>query len=158
MAVMAAHPRALILRTAWVYSPFGANFVKTMLRLAGSRDVIGVVDDQHGNPTGAFDIADALLAVAPRLVAGEAGGIYNFAGLGSTSWCGFAREIFAQSAARGGPAARVDAITTAQYPTPARRPANSRLDTSAFTRRFAITPRPWQQSLAETLDRLLAEG
>jgi dTDP-4-dehydrorhamnose reductase len=156
-AVMAAHPRALILRTAWVYSPFGANFVKSMLRLAGEREVLGVVDDQYGNPTGAFDIADALLAIAPRLVAGEGGGVYNFAGSGSTSWCGFAREIFAQSAARGGPCASVNAIATAQYPTPARRPANSRLDTSALTQRFGITPRPWQDSLDETLDRLLAK-
>jgi len=154
-AVLAAHPRAFILRTAWVYSPFGANFVKSMLRLAAEREVLGVVDDQHGNPTGALDIADTLLAIAPRLVSGEAGGIYNFAGAGSTSWCGFAREIFARSAARGGPSARVDAITTAQYPTPARRPANSRLDTSALTQRFAIVPRAWQLSLGETIDRLL---
>ena len=157
-AVLDAHPRALVLRTAWVYSPFGANFVKSMLRLAGEREVLGVVDDQYGNPTGAFDIAHALLAIAPRLVAGEAGGIYNFAGQGSTSWCGFAREIFAQSAARGGPSARVDAITTDEYPTPARRPANSRLDTSALTQRFGVTPRPWQQALGETLDRLLAQA
>jgi dTDP-4-dehydrorhamnose reductase len=155
LAVMAQHERALILRTAWVYSPFGANFVKTMLRVGGQNAVVRVVDDQHGNPTSAFDIADAILAMAPYLVAGERGGIYHFCGRGSTSWCGFAREIFAQAAAFGEPAPAVEPISTAQYPTPARRPANSRLETSAFEERFGHRPPPWQESLSRTLSRLL---
>ncbi len=155
--VLAAHPQALIFRTAWVYSPFGANFVKTMLRIGKDRDVVKVVDDQHGNPTSAIDIADAILRVVPGLVeAKTAGGIYHLCGTGSTTWCGFARAIFAESAKHGGPAPRVEAITTADYPTPARRPANSRLDTTAFTARFGFALRPWQEATAETVARLLA--
>ncbi len=156
-AVLAAHPRALVLRTSWVFSPFGANFVKTMLRLGAERDVLRVVDDQWGNPTAALDLADMILGAAPQLCrAPQSGGIYHLANAGSTTWCGFARFIFAESAARGGPAPRIEAITTADYPTPARRPANSRLDTTAFTRRFGLTPRPWQDAAAETVARLLA--
>ena len=156
-AVLAAHPEALIFRTAWVFSPFGANFVKTMLRIGKDRDVVRVVDDQHGNPTSAIDIADAILRIAPRLAAGrEAGGIYHLCGSGSTTWCGFARAIFQESGKRGGPAPRVEAITTAEYPTPARRPANSRLAMTAFTSRFGFELRPWPEATAETVARLLA--
>ncbi len=154
IAVRQAHDRALILRTAWVYSPFGANFVKTMLRVGRERDHLRVVDDQLGNPTGAFDIADAVLAMAPRAVAGESGGTYHFCGKGSTTWFGFASEIFAQSAALGGPSPRLEPISTAQYPTPAQRPSNSRLDTTAFETRFGHHPQQWQASLGETLSRL----
>ena len=156
-AVLAAHPEALIFRTAWVFSPFGANFVKTMLRIGKDRDVVRVVDDQHGNPTSAIDIADAILTIAPRLAAGrEAGGIYHLCGSGSTTWCGFARAIFQESGKRGGPAPRVEAITTAEYPTPARRPANSRLAMTAFTSRFGFELRPWPEATADTVARLLA--
>ena len=156
-AVLAAHPEALIFRTAWVFSPFGANFVKTMLRIGKDRDVVKVVDDQHGNPTSAIDIADAILTIAPRLAAGrEAGGIYHLCGSGSTTWCGFARAIFQESGKRGGPAPRVEAITTAEYPTPARRPANSRLAMTAFTSRFGFELRPWPEATADTVARLLA--
>ena len=157
LAVMAAHPKALILRTAWVYSPFGANFVKTMLRIGKDRVIVKVVDDQHGNPTSALDIADAILRIAPRLVAGgETGGIYHLCGSGSTTWCGLARAIFAESGKRGGPAPRVEPITTADYPTPARRPANSRLAMTSFTSRFGFELRPWPEATAETVARLLA--
>jgi len=156
-AVLAAHASALVFRTSWVFSPFGANFVKTMLRLGAEREVLRVVDDQQGNPTAALDIAEMILLIAPQLVGGAAaGGVYHLANQGSTSWCGFARFLFEESARRGGPAPRVEAITTADYPTPARRPANSRLDTSAFTRRFGLAPRPWQDAAAETVARLLA--
>jgi dTDP-4-dehydrorhamnose reductase len=155
---MAAHPNALIFRTAWVYSPFGANFVKTMLRIGKDRDVVKVVDDQFGNPTSALDIADAILRLAPGLGGQAEGGIYHLcgSGSGSTSWCGFARAIFAESGKRGGPAPRVEAITTADYPTPAKRPANSRLDSAAFTKRFGFALRPWPEATAETVARLLA--
>jgi dTDP-4-dehydrorhamnose reductase len=156
-AVAAAHPAAIILRTSWVYSPFGANFVKTMLRIGKDREVVRVVDDQHGNPTSAIDIADAICRIAPSLLDGAAtGGIYHCCGEGSTTWCGFARAIFAESARRGGPSPRVEAITTADYPTPARRPANSRMETAAFRRRFGFSLRPWQHAMAETVERLLA--
>ena len=156
-AVLGAHPGAIIFRTSWVYSPFGANFVKTMLRIGKDHEVVKVVDDQHGNPTSAIDIADAILGIAPGLVAGRAaGGVYHLCGSGSTSWCGFARAIFAESAKRGGPAPRVEAITTADYPTAAKRPANSRMDSGAFVRRFGFELRPWPEATAETVARLLA--
>ena len=155
-AVMAAHPQALIFRTSWVYSPFGANFVKTMLRIGKDRDVVRVVADQHGNPTSAIDIADAILRLAPGLGSTPAGGIYHLCGSGSTTWCGLAQAIFAESGKLGGPAPRVEAITTAEYPTPARRPANSRMDTAAFTARFGFALRPWPDAVAETVARLLA--
>ena len=156
-AVRGAHPDAVIFRTSWVYSPFGANFVKTMLRLGGEREVLRVVDDQHGNPTSAIDIADAILKVAPGLVSdGGAGGVYHLCGSGSTTWCGFARHVFEAGRNQGGPAPRVEAITTAEFPTPARRPANSRMDTSAFAARFGFVMRPWQDAASETVARLLA--
>lgn len=155
-AVMAAHPQALIFRTSWVYSPFGANFVKTMLRIGKDRDVVKVVADQQGNPTSAIDIADAILRLAPGLGSTPAGGIYHLCGSGSTTWCGLAQAIFAESGKLGGPAPRVEAITTAEYPTPARRPANSRMDTAAFTARFGFALRPWPDAVAETVARLLA--
>ncbi len=153
-AVRAAHPSALIFRTSWVYSPFGANFVKTMLRIGKDREVVRVVDDQLGNPTSAIDIANAILRIAPTL-SGEGGGTYHLCGTGSTSWCGFARRIFAESAARGGPAPRVEAITTADYPTPAKRPANSRMNTAGFAKRFGFVLPPWEEATAETVARLL---
>jgi dTDP-4-dehydrorhamnose reductase len=152
VAVRAAHPSPLILRTSWVYSPFGSNFVRTMLRLAGEREMLGVVDDQAGNPTSALDIAGAILRMAPDL---SEGGTYHLCGEGSVSWCGFAREIFRLSKALGGPAALVKPITTAEYPTPARRPANSRMSMAAFETRFGFRLRPWQDALAETVARLV---
>lgn len=157
-AVMAACPRALIFRTSWVYSPFGANFVKTMLRYGREREVMRVVDDQQGNPTSALDIADAILRLSPSLDAESAGGIYHLCGEGSTTWCGFARHIFEISEGLGGPHPRVEAITTADYPTPARRPANSRMATDAFAERFGFRLRPWREAAAETVARLLQQG
>jgi dTDP-4-dehydrorhamnose reductase len=148
-AVAAANPRHLILRTAWVYSPFGKNFVKTMLRLASGRDEISVVADQWGNPTSALDIADAVLHAATVLRDDEAFdgyGIYHLAGTGETNWSGFARHILDTSARYGGPTARVRDIATSDYPTKARRPANSRLSTAKFTAAFASTAPDWRQS------------
>ncbi len=155
-AVLAAHASAVIFRTSWVYSPFGANFVKTMLRLAKDRDVIRVVDDQQGNPTSAIDIADAILRIAPSLIEGGAkGGIYHCCGEGSTTWRGFAEAIFAESNRRGGPSAKVEGIPTSQYPTPARRPLNSRMETAAFRQRFGFGLQPWEDALSETVARLI---
>jgi len=159
-AVLAACPNSAVLRTAWVYSPFGANFVKTMLRLAESRDELWVVADQVGNPTSALDIADGVLAVAANLLADSAPerrGLFHMAGAGETSWAEFARAIFAASAARGGPAARVKPITTAEYPTPAARPANSRLDCSRLAQIHGVRLPDWHASLETVIDRLLAE-
>lgn len=156
-AVKSAHAFPVIFRTSWVYSPFGANFVKTMLRLGREREVLRVVDDQLGNPTSAIDIAEAFLRVTPDLLAGaRTGGTFHLCGEGSVTWCGFARHIFDVSARQGGPAPRVEAITTADFPTPARRPANSRMATEAFATRFGFRLRPWQDAAAETVTRLLA--
>lgn len=157
-AVLAAHPRAAVLRTAWVYSPFGANFVKTMLRLAESRDEVGVVADQFGNPTNALDVADAVLAVAANLAGRDdpaLSGLFHMAGEGDTHWAGFAEAIFAESAARGGPSARVRPITSAEFPTPAKRPANSRLDCARLHAVHGLRLPAWRLSLPGVIARLL---
>ncbi len=160
-AVLAACANAAVLRTAWVYSPFGANFVKTMLRLAESRDEVGVVADQTGNPTSALDIADGVLAVVENLAISTdpvLRGVFHMTGAGETHWAGFAKAIFAASAARGGPAARVKAIAAADYPTPAARPANSRLDCSRLAAVHKIRLPEWHSSLAIVIERLVAQG
>ena len=157
-ALAASGATYAILRTAWVYSPFGGNFVKTMLRLAESRDTLNVVNDQNGNPTSALDIADALLAVADRWQAEPAHGanaIYHFAGTGSTTWADFARAIFAESARHGGPTCTGTGIPASEYPTKAARPANSRLDCTKFAETFGHSAPRWEDSLGETVARLL---
>lgn len=155
--VAAACARHLILRTAWIYSPFGSNFVKTMLRLAETRDEIGVVDDQVGSPTYAPHLAEAMLILARHAIAerGIAWGVYHAAGSGDASWCDLAREVFAASSRLGGPAAWAHAIATADYPTPARRPANSRLDCGRLRRMQGLALPPWQQGVAACVGRLL---
>lgn len=155
-AVAAAAPAHVILRTAWVYSAGGKNFVRTMLRLAGDREEVSVVGDQRGCPTFADDIADGVLTVARRLSAGEgASGVFHMAGAGETTWAGFAEAIFEASAARGGPTARVRTITTADYPTPAPRPANSRLDCARLEGAYGVALPHWRDGLERCLDRLL---
>lgn len=157
-ALAASGARFAIMRTAWVYSPFGNNFVRTMLRLAESRDSLNVVADQFGNPTSALDIADALLAMADRWQADPAHGTdatYHFAGTGTTNWADFARSIFAESEARGGPSCTVSGIPAADYPTKAVRPANSQLDCSRFTQAFGHVAPRWEDSLAEVMTRLI---
>lgn len=154
-AVAAANPRHLILRTAWVYSAFGKNFLKTMLRLAETRDELAVVSDQRGNPTSAHDIADGVLHIAGRLAAGFDGwGVYHLAGRGDTDWAGFARHILDISGEHGGPHARVKDIATADYPTRARRPANSRLDTEKLETAFGWCCRPWRVATSDVVARL----
>ncbi len=156
-AVAAANPRHVILRTAWVYSPFGNNFVKTMLRLARERDELTIVADQFGNPTSALDIADAVLHVASALPAvGDRGyGIFHLAGSGTTNWSGFARQVMDSSRQRGGPSKPVRDITTADFPTKARRPANSRLSTEKLAATFGWTAPDWQSSVDRVVARLL---
>jgi dTDP-4-dehydrorhamnose reductase len=157
-AVRAACPAGIILRTSWVYSPFGQNFVATMLRLAATREKVQVVDDQHGAPTAAGDLAAAILALvelaAQRPADRTTGGIYHLTNAGETTWYGFAVAIFAGWAQRGHRVPLLEPITTAQYPTPARRPANSRLDCSKIARAFGLRLPPWQSSLERCLDEL----
>ncbi|WP_457154261.1 dTDP-4-dehydrorhamnose reductase [Mesorhizobium sp. P5_C1] len=157
-AVAAANPRHLILRTAWVYSPFGKNFVKTMLRLAADRDEISVVADQWGNPTSALDIADAVLHAAATLHGNKsfaAFGVYHLAGTGEANWSGFARHILDTSRVSGGPWARVRDIATKDYPTKARRPANSRLSSAKFASVFGWNAPDWRQSTEAVARRVL---
>jgi dTDP-4-dehydrorhamnose reductase len=156
-AVAAATGNHVILRTAWVYSPFGKNFLKTMLHLAESRERIDVVDDQVGNPTSALAIADGILAVASNLLASDAPqlrGLFHMTGAGEASWADFAAEIFAASASCDGPSAAVGRIATSAYPTPARRPANSRLDCGKLERAHGVRLGNWKQAAAETVERL----
>lgn len=160
-AVAAANPEHVILRTAWVYSPFGRNFVRAMLNLAETRDRLRVVDDQHGNPTSALDIAEAVLAIAKTWQCSPEArsfGVYHFAGSGATSWCGLARQVFTCSRALGGPHATVDAITSEEYPTKAERPRNSRLDCSRFETDFSFCAPEWQESVDLVVQQLLANG
>ncbi|MFB9048178.1 dTDP-4-dehydrorhamnose reductase [Sphingobium indicum] len=157
-AVLAAHGNnSAVLRVAWVYSPFGANFVKTMLRLAGDRDEVSVVADQLGNPTSALEIADAILLVATNLVADSnpaLRGIFHMTASGEASWADFAEAIFAASDKKGGATAQVKRITTADYPTPATRPANSRLDCSLVAQVHGVVMPDWRQSLDRVIARL----
>ncbi len=145
-AVRAATARHIILRISWVYGEFGGNFLKTVLRLAQDRDELRIVGDQHGCPTSTRDIADAIFRIAPML-SGEPGlwGTYHFAGVGATSWHGFAARIVDAQAPITGRRPAVTAIATADYPTPARRPANSVLDCSLFERRFGFRARNWHE-------------
>ncbi len=144
--------RYAILRTSWVFSAHGANFVKTMLRVAESRDQLTVVDDQCGAPTAAADIAEALLVMARAFVTGKgSGGVFHFASQPDTTWCGFAREIFARAAWSKTPF--VEGIPTTDYPTPATRPANSRLNCKRIADDYGIARPDWRV----TLDAVLAD-
>jgi dTDP-4-dehydrorhamnose reductase len=157
-ALAAATDDHVILRTAWVYSPSGRNFLKTMLNLADERDRLSVVDDQHGNPTSALDIADAITAVARNLLQDRASalrGTFHLAGRGAASWADFAAGIFETSRLMGGPSAQLVRITSADYPTAAKRPANSRLDTSKLTSVHGVTLPPWQSSMQTVVSRCL---
>jgi len=157
--LLAANPRSLILRTAWVCSAHGSNFVRTMLRLGRERAEIRVVTDQQGAPSFADDLAEAVAGLLPRLAAAPAGdpcfGIFHLTGTPWTSWHGFAEAILAGAAERGQPAPRLTAITTAVYPTRARRPADSRLDCRRAAAILGIHAVDWRKGLARCLDRLL---
>lgn len=154
-AVLSAGGRALVLRTAWVYSPFGKNFVKTMLRVGAERDELKVVSDQRGNPTSALDIADGILALCGKVEAWpEAPAVFHMSAGGEASWHEFAEAIFAVDG--GGP--RVLAIGTADYPTPARRPANSRLDGGRLGEALGVRLPDWRESLPGVVARIKAGG
>lgn len=149
-AIRAAGGRALILRTSWVFSAHGANFARTMLRLGRERDSLNVVADQIGGPTPAPAIADALFTCARAMIAGHSGGTHHFSGAPDTSWADFARAIMA---AAGLPCRIVD-IPTSAYPTPAARPANSRLDCAALEAEFGITRPDWRAALDQIVKEL----
>ena len=156
--VRAANPRHVILRTSWVYSPYRKNFLRTILRLAAERDRLTIVTDQRGCPTAASDIARACLDIAMRcgLEPERAPyGVFHFAGAGEATWFEFAKAIVEMSAERKGRSPQVVPIRTADYPTPAARAADTRLDCSLIGRAYDIKPRPWREALQETIDRLL---
>ena len=155
---LSRHANATILRTAWVYSPFGANFLRTMLRLGETRGEVGVVADQRGNPTFAIDLADALLALAERLKSDSSPdlrGVFHITGAGEASWADFAQTIFARAERHGRARVAVNRIATADYPTPARRPTNSRLDNAKLRAATGILLPDWRASVARCVDRLL---
>jgi dTDP-4-dehydrorhamnose reductase len=150
-------PDHLILRTAWVYSPFGTNFVKTMLRLAAERDEIGVVADQLGSPTNALDLAEVILVLAERRLSGDASGwgdTYHAAGTGAASWADVAEEVMRAS----GAPTRIRRIATSDFPTPAKRPAWSVLDGSKLGQRFGLALPEWRGSLGAVVARLLDQS
>lgn len=153
LAVRCGNPQSVVLRTAWVVSTHRANFVKTMRRLGATRPELGVVADQIGCPTSAADIASALTAIVARLSESSRAptGIYHFVNAGEASWYDLAQAVFA---AGSGPAPVVHAIRTEDYPTPARRPQNSRLATDKLTRDFGIVPRLWQGAVSEIVAEL----
>lgn len=146
--VVAAGGTFAILRTSWVFSSHGSNFVKTMLRLAETKDHLTIVEDQIGGPTEAGDIARACLAVARGLSGATGqGGIYHFSGRPDVSWADFAREIFAQADLK----ISVEGIPASAYPTKAKRPGNSRMDCSSLQATFGVTRPDWRESLGRVL-------
>ena len=152
LAVAAANDKHIILRTAWVFGEHGNNFVKTMVRLGKIKEVLNIVADQEGSPTYADDIAKVLLAVAQHYSEGKPTpwGTYHYSGQPYVSWYGFAREVFTEVEQAGlyvKPVPQLNAITTAEYPTPAKRPANSKLDCKKIEQAFGVAPSDWRSAL-----------
>lgn len=155
--VRSALKKHIIIRTAWLYGVHGHNFVKTMLKLGQERDVLRVVADQHGCPTSAADLAEAILSVGMQtlLVASPDWGTYHYCGQGITSWHEFTENILEFAKPHIAIKTRkVEAITTAEYPTPVKRPAYSALDCSKIAKNFNIIPKPWQKSLKTVIDEI----
>lgn len=156
------NPRHAILRTSWVYDAVGRNFLTTMLRLAKTHEELDIVADQIGAPSHAPDIARAVVAIASNLHAcgGEsaAHGAFHLTGGGETSWAGFAREIFRLSGARGGPSPTVRNIDTTGYPTPARRPANSRLNCDKLEAVHGVRLPDWRDAVARCINEMMEDG
>ncbi len=158
-AVLAACPRAIVLRTSWVYAATGRNFILTLLNAAAKTGILRVVADQTGCPTAAPDLADAILGIADRIGEGWQdgyGGVFHAAGSGATSWHGLAVALFAAAARHGMATPRIDAIATADWPTPARRPPDSRLDCGRLGRVFGLRLPDWQVALARVVDDIFA--
>lgn len=158
-AVLAAHARSIVLRTSWVYSAIGRNFMLTMLNAARRMPKLRVVGDQIGNPTNAGDLADAIITIAAMIERGgwrdSYRGVFHAAGSGFTSWHGFAAAIFCHAAPHGVPVPALEAIGTADWPTPARRPADSRLNSGRLGDVFGVRLPPWEASLIQTIDAVL---
>jgi dTDP-4-dehydrorhamnose reductase len=161
LAVRKTHPQAVVVRSSWIYSPYGHNFVRTILRLSEYQSPVRVVDDQRGTPTSASDLAAAILEMVRQLTSGNRGenaGTYHLAGQGEATWHSFAGSIFAGLASRGRRVPLLQAITTEQYSTRTPRPANSCLDSSKAESVFGIRLAAWQESLEECLDQLMVRG
>lgn len=162
VAVLKACPGAVILRTSWIYSPYGNNFVRTMKRLSETQLIVKVVDDQRGTPTSAAELASAVLKIVARLQSvgsrDDDAGIYHLAGEGEASWHELASAVFAGLARRRRSVALLQSIATDEYPTLARRPQNSCLDSSRAERVFGIRLASWRSSLEVCLDQLVMDG
>lgn len=160
-AVLAAHPRSIVLRTSWVYSAMGRNFLLTMLNAAKRLPKLRVVADQIGNPTNADDLADAIITISDMIDRDgwrdDYHGVFHASGSGFTSWHGFATAIFRHAAANRAPVPEVEAIATTDWPTPAHRPADSRLDTSRLGQVFGVQLPPWDASLKKTIDTIFSK-
>ncbi|MDJ0922233.1 MAG: dTDP-4-dehydrorhamnose reductase [Henriciella sp.] len=161
-AVRTENPRHVILRTAWVFSPFGNNFVKTMLNVAASREDITVVDNQYGNPTYALYLADGILSLCSRIEKSclnvpPPWGTYHLAGLGQANWAELARAVFDESTQIGGPSARVQSISSDRYPTRTRRPINSCLSVDVVKRRWGIELPHWRLGVRDCVRRLVRQ-
>jgi len=154
--VRAANPRHAIVRTAWVYSPFGRNFVTSIIAVAGVRDVLTVVDDQRGSPTSALDLADGLLAMLGHEEG--LGQTYHLTGQGTATWCELAREIMARCAANHLPSVPVEPIRTEDWPTRAERPRNSVLDSGKFEKAFGFAMPDWRASTRDVVERLATKA
>jgi dTDP-4-dehydrorhamnose reductase len=158
MRARSACPWAIVLRTSWVFGPYGSNFLRSMLRLAATENVIRVVDDQCGTPTAAADLADAILAILGSLRGKpDHAGVYHLTASGHTTWHGFAAAILARLPA-GWRAPKLVAISSSEYPSLARRPPNSRLDCTKVERRFGIRLPEWEQALDLCLEQLAEFG
>jgi dTDP-4-dehydrorhamnose reductase len=157
-AVLSACPTAMVLRTSWVYAPWGKNFVRTMLNAALKTNKLRVVADQVGCPTAATDLAAAILAISDLLARDgwkpEYHGVFHAGGTGSTSWHGLATAVFEEAARHGQERPTVDAIATADWPTPAKRPPDSRLDSGKITEVFGVRLPEWRPTLAVTVDTI----
>jgi dTDP-4-dehydrorhamnose reductase len=159
-AVLAVCSRAIVLRTSWIYSPIGKNFVRTMLSVAQRTDRLRVVADQKGCPTSAPDLADAILTIAARIATDgwqdRYAGLYHAAGTGWTTWHDLAVATFQEAVRHRGPVPAVDPITTGEWPTRAQRPPDSRLDCGRLEAMFGLRLPPWRDGLARTLDAVFA--
>ena len=161
VAIRSALKHHIILRTSWLYSVYGHNFVKTILNLGTEKKNIPVVDDQFGSPTSAADLAEAVLTIAAKIgsIADLDWGTYHYCGNGVTSWHGLAKEVLQLASPYVSlQTKQVEAITTAEYPTPVKRPPYSALDCSRIKKAFGIDPKPWQQSLKRTIGRIFSEN
>lgn len=148
---LANNPATIIIRTSWVYSSHGNNFVKTMIRLMKERDVLNVVADQQGSPTYAYDLASAILQIIDQLETGNKQyGIFHYSNAGITNWCAFAKAIREEAKL----SCTINGITTAEYPTPAKRPAYSVMDTSKISAAYGIMMREWKEALHECILQL----